>query len=198
LTVNQCARGSDVSGTKIKADRVDKNSTIQDQIKESTDVSGGIEAVQKQIEGLAHKLIRKSSGKAVSLGIGVAGQIDKKTGAVAYAPNLKWHDVPLDANLEKGLDLPVFVLNDVRAAAWGEWLHGAGKECDHMICIFVGTGIGGGIVSEGKTVKGASNSAGEIGHMTVQLDGPRCHCGNRGCLEALAGSWAIERNAKEA
>src|SRR5699024_8563710 len=113
-------------------------------------------------------------------------------------PNLKWHDVPLDANLEKRLDLPVFVLNDVRAAAWGEWLHGAGKECDHMICMFVGTGIGGGIVSEGKMVKGASNSAGEIGHMTVQLDGPRCHCGNRGCLEALAGSWALERDAKEA
>src|SRR5699024_7621202 len=86
----------------------------------------------------------------------------------------------------------------VRAAAWGEWMHGAGKECNHMICMFVGTGIGGGIVSEGKMVEGGSNSAGEIGHMTVQLDGPRCHCGNKGCLEALAGSWAIERDAKEA
>ncbi|HLR24778.1 MAG TPA: ROK family protein, partial [Fodinibius sp.] len=142
MTADKWAIGIDLGGTKIKAARVDESGTIQDQIKESTDVSG-VKAVQKQIEGLAHKLIRKSSGKAVSLGIGVAGQIDKETGAVAYAPNLKWHDVPLDTNLEKRLDLPVFVLNDVRAAAWGEWLHGAGKECDHMICMFVGTGIGG-------------------------------------------------------
>lgn len=198
MSTKRWSIGIDLGGTKIEAAHVDEDGTIKDVERVKTDVSGGAKAVQKQIEDLANTLIKKASDVPVSLGIGVAGQIDKKTGAVSYAPNLKWHDVPLDAELEKQLDIPVTVLNDVRAAAWGEWLHGAGKGCRDMICIFVGTGVGGGIVSEGRMVEGASNAAGEVGHMTVMLDGPKCHCGNKGCLEALAGSWAIERDVREA
>ncbi len=190
--------GIDLGGTKIKAARVDESGTIRNEIEEKTDVSGGVESVQYQIEKLAIKLTEGASTKPVSLGIGVAGQIDKQTGAVTYAPNLDWHDVPLDAALEKELDIPVTVLNDVRAAAWGEWLHGAGQGCRDMICIFVGTGVGGSFVSEGRMVEGGSNAAGEAGHMTVLLDGPECRCGNRGCLEALIGSWAIQRDARKA
>ena len=189
--------GIDLGGTKIKAAHVDKEGTIQNEAEEKTDVSGGVEAVQSQIEKLANKLIDDASTPPRSLGIGVAGQIDKATGAVSYAPNLDWHDVPLDAALEETLNIPVTVLNDVRAAAWGEWLHGAGRGCRDMICIFVGTGVGGGIVSESHMVEGGSNTAGEVGHMTVLLDGPKCHCGNRGCLEALIGSWAIQRDARQ-
>jgi glucokinase len=94
--------------------------------------------------------------------------------------------------------LPVVVTNDVRAAAWGEWLHGAGQGCDDLVCLFVGTGIGGGVVSGGRMLAGCSNAAGELGHITVDLHGPQCHCGNQGCLEALAGGWAIARRAQEA
>ncbi len=90
------------------------------------------------------------------------------------------------------------VTNDVRAATWGEWIHGAGKGCDDLVCIFVGTGIGGGVVSGGKLLSGCSNTAAEIGHMTIDLNGPPCTCGHRGCLEALAGGWAIARRARQA
>jgi glucokinase len=84
------------------------------------------------------------------------------------------------------------------AATWGEWLYGAGRGCDDLVCLFVGTGIGGGVVSAGRMLSGSSNTAGELGHITVDLHGPPCHCGNRGCLEALAGGWAIARRAREA
>jgi glucokinase len=81
---------------------------------------------------------------------------------------------------------------------WGEWLHGAGQGCDDLICLFVGTGVGGGIVSGGHMLSGCSNTAGELGHIPVDLNGPDCHCGNHGCLEAHAGGWAIARRAREA
>jgi glucokinase len=192
------AIGVDLGGTKIETAHVDEDGNIQNRERVKTHVSKGAEEVERQIQQLAEKLIKDASNDPVSLGIGVAGQINKENGAVRYAPNLNWENLPLNDDLEKKLNMPVTVLNDVRAAAWGEWLHGAGKSYRDMICIFIGTGIGGGIVSEGKMLKGASNIAGEIGHMTVQLNGPKCHCGNKGCLEALAGSWAIERDAKQA
>ena len=94
--------------------------------------------------------------------------------------------------------MPVVITNDVRAATWGEWLHGAGQGVEDLICLFIGTGIGGGVVSGGRVLTGASNSAGELGHMTIDLHGPPCTCGNRGCLEALAGGWAIARRALQA
>ena len=90
------------------------------------------------------------------------------------------------------------VTNDVRAATWGEWRHGAGQGAEDLICLFIGTGIGGGVVSGGRMLTGCTNTAGELGHMTTDLNGPRCTCGHRGCLEALAGGWAIARRAREA
>jgi glucokinase len=96
------------------------------------------------------------------------------------------------------MNIPVTVCNDVRAATWGEWLYGAGKDCDNLICILIGTGIGSGIVSGGKILEGYNNTADEIGHITIDMNGPVCHCGNKGCFEALAGGWAIERDARQA
>ena len=115
---------------------------------------------------------------------------------VRFAPNLGWHEVPLAAGISSALEVPVILMNDVRAATWGEWLHGAGRDCDDLVCVFVGTGIGAGIVSGGRMLTGCTNTAGEIGHMTIDLDGPRCTCRNSGCLEALAGGWAIARIAR--
>jgi len=135
---------------------------------------------------------------AVGLGVGIAGQIGTSGKTVRFAPNLAWHDVPLQAALQRQLGLPVVLLNDVRAATWAEWLFGAGRGCDDLVCLFVGTGIGGGVVSGGRMLDGSSNTAGELGHVTVDLNGPRCHCGNHGCLEALAGGWAISRRVQEA
>jgi glucokinase len=131
------------------------------------------------------------------VGIGMAGQIDGATGTVRFAPNLGWREVPLRADIEVALDVPVIVTNDVRAAMWGEWLHGAGKGYDDVLSLFVGTGIGGGVVSNGRIVAGCANTAGEFGHITIELKGPLCTCGNQGCLEALAGGWAIARQAQD-
>jgi len=105
--------------------------------------------------------------------------------------------VPLRADLETLTDLRTAVVNDVRAAMWGEWLFGAGRGSRDLVCVFVGTGIGGGIISGGRVLEGCSNTAGEIGHMTIDLNGPVCHCGNRGCLEAVAGGWGIARKTRE-
>ncbi len=115
-----------------------------------------------------------------------------------FAPNLKWHDFPLKDNIEKALKIPTRIVNDVRAITLGEWLYGGGRGCRDLLCVFIGTGIGGGVVSGGQLLTGCSNTFGEIGHLTIDYDGPLCTCGKMGCLEALAGGWGIAARAKEA
>ncbi len=151
---------------------------------------------KSKLSSSSGKLIDKTGCSPVGVGVGVAGQIKSENGEVRFAPNLDWHDVPLQAELQAALDLPVAVTNDVRAITWGEWRFGAGKGCDNLICMFVGTGVGGGMVTGGKMVAGCSNTAGEIGHIVVDMHGPVCNCGNRGCLEILAGGLAIGKRAQ--
>lgn len=193
----KCAIGVDLGGTKIAMGAVDGEGSVLRLLRYETDVSGGPSAVMGQIARGVAQLKRDGALPVVGMGIGVAGQVDPETGSVRFAPNLDWRDVSLRACLEESTGAPVTVVNDVRAALWGEWLFGAGRGFDHLICAFVGTGVGGGIVSSGQVLDGCTNTAGEIGHMTVDLQGPVCHCGNQGCLEALAGGWGIERKARE-
>lgn len=191
--------GVDLGGTKLEVGIVDSSGHVIDHRLIKTKVKEGPKAVIKDIVNAINELRQKhSEGIIGAIGVGIAGQIDKKNGTVNFAPNLNWHDVPLQNELQDSLNLPVFVINDVRAAAWGEWLFGAGKGSDDILCLFVGTGIGGGIVSGGRMLTGCSNSAGEIGHMTIDKNGPKCTCGNIGCFEALAGGWAIARRTREA
>ncbi len=133
----------------------------------------------------------------VGVGVGVAGQIEPD-GTVAFAPNLGWHHVPLRREIAKIVGRPVTVLNDVRAITFGIWKHGAGKGIDDLVCIFIGTGVGGGIVADGTFRRGAHGTAGEVGHMTILAGGRQCHCPNRGCWEAYIGGWAIAERAREA
>jgi glucokinase len=135
--------------------------------------------------------------EALAVGVGVAGQVDK-AGTVAFAPNLRWHDVPLGREIAKATDCPVRVTNDVRAITYGIWRHGAGKGIDDLVCIFIGTGVGGGIIAEGRLRTGANGTAGEVGHMTIEAGGRKCTCPNRGCWEAYVGGWAIAQRAREA
>lgn len=193
-----CTLGVDLGGTKIKLALVSGDGRILDQRRLATDAAGGGKRVREQIATACRELQADAETAPAGLGIGVAGQIRAADGLVRFAPNLDWHDVPLREWLEADLDLPVALVNDVRAATWGEWLFGAGRQCEDLVCVFVGTGIGGGIVSGGRVLSGSSNTAGEIGHMTIDLHGPPCHCDNNGCLEALAGGWAIARRAREA
>lgn len=129
-----------------------------------------------------------------SIGVAAAGQIHPETQAVVYAPNLNWQDVPLKTRLESRLKLPVWVENDVRAAAWGEFCFGAGRGSQSLLAVFVGTGVGSGAILAGHLWRGAFNVAGEIGHTQVVPDGIPCACGQRGCLEAYcSGSGLIRR-----
>lgn len=191
------ALGVDLGGTKIEVAAVDDAGEVLHRRRVPTP-TGDAEAVSAAIVKAVKEIREELSDDPVGVGIGVAGQVERDTGVVRFAPNLEWHDVPLGKSLEEALGLRVVVLNDVRAVALGEWLSGAGRNTDDMVCVFVGTGIGGGIVSAGHLLEGCSNAAGEIGHMVVAVDGPACHCGRSGCLEALAGGWAIARDARAA
>lgn len=190
--------GVDLGGTKIEVAQVDASGRVLMRKRLATRTGEGPAVIQSDIIKTVLDLQDKAGARPMGLGIGVAGQVDAITGTVHFAMNLGWRDVPIGEILSDTLGLPVFVTNDVRAATWGEWLHGAGRGCDDIICLFVGTGIGGGVVSGGRMLTGCSNSAGELGHITVDLHGPLCHCGNHGCMEALAGGWAIGRIGREA
>jgi glucokinase len=198
MTEHLWAMGVDLGGTKVEVAQVDAFGHLLQRVRRATDVKDGPGAIETEIRTAARELEASAGCPPAGVGVGVAGQIETSTGIVRFAPNLGWRDVPLQADLAQALGLPVVVLNDVRAATWGEWLHGAGQGVNDLVCLFVGTGIGGGVVSGGRMLSGCSNTAGELGHMTIDLHGPPCHCGNRGCLEALAGGWAIARRAQEA
>lgn len=191
--------GVDLGGTKLDVGLVDNQGVVRHHLLLKTKAKEGAQAVIDDIIAAITELKKQQPHERIlGVGIGIAGQIEKSTGVVRFAPNLDWHDIPLQEQLKKALKLPVHVINDVRAATWGEWLYGAGRGFDDLLCIFVGTGIGGGVVSGGNMLFGFSNAAGEVGHMTIDLKGPACSCGNRGCFEALASGWAIARSTKDA
>ena len=190
--------GVDLGGTKVETALVDAEGHILASSRYPTESEKGPAGVIADIKASVKVCLSEASGKVVALGIGVAGQVDRMAGAVRFAPNLGGRDVPLGSELEKGLGLPVVVTNDVRAATWGEWCHVAGQGVSDLVCLFVGTGIGAGVISGGKFLEGTSNSAGELGHMTLVAGGRTCRCPNYGCLEAYAGGWAIAERAQEA
>jgi glucokinase len=198
MAENPWAIGVDLGGTKIEIARVDVEGRLSQRLRRPTNIQRGPAAVKAEIVAAVRDLQQGASSRLVGVGVGVAGQVDSKRGMVRFAPNLAWRDESLQPDLKQALGLPVVIVNDVRAATLGEWLYGAGQGCNDLICLFVGTGIGGGVVSGGQLLSGCSNTAGELGHITIDMHGPSCHCGNRGCLEALAGGWAIARQAKEA
>ena len=190
--------GVDLGGTKVETSLVDTTGHILASHRSPTQPDKGPEGVIADVIQCVKNCLGEASKSARALGIGMAGQIEKDTGIVRFAPNLGWHNVPLKAKLEEALELPVVVTNDVRAATYGEWSYGAGQNVDDLVCLFVGTGVGGGIVSGGRLLEGCFNTAGELGHLTIVTNGRQCHCRNRGCLEAYAGGWAIAERAQEA
>lgn len=195
--VNPITLGVDLGGTKIKAALVDATGHILTIHDCPTHSEKGAEGVIANVLTCIDGCLKKVSQEAHALGIGIAGQVDLK-GIVRYAPNLKWQNVPLKDKLEENLRKPVIVTNDVRAATWGEWRYGSGKGLRDLVVLFVGTGIGGGVVSGGNMMIGCSNTGGELGHITIVSGGRKCRCPNIGCLEAYAGGWAIAERAQEA
>jgi glucokinase len=198
VTEERCSFGVDVGGTTITVAEVDARGQVRHRIKRPTEAEAGPEAVKEKIVSMVQELLGETSSDPVAVGVGVAGQVHLEEGVVRFAPNLDWYDVSIGSDLSRRLDLPVMVTNDVRAATWGEWIHGAGQGYNELVCLFVGTGIGGGVVCNGEMIIGCEHCAGELGHTTIDMYGPLCHCGNRGCMEALAGGWAIARQAQKA
>jgi len=191
------AVGVDLGGTKIQAAVVDSGGRVVASHRQDTDVEGGPSKAVDDIVRCIRACVADLS-EIRTVGVGVAGQVDAAAGVVRSAPNLKWTDFPLGERLEQALGVPVVVENDVRAIMWGVWRHGAGLGIDDLIVMFVGTGVGGGIVSGGQLITGDRGMAGELGHMTVVSGGRRCTCGHNGCIEAYVGGWAIAERAREA
>lgn len=189
--------GVDLGGTKVETALVDARGKILSSHRYPTQAEKGADRIIADVVACVNQCLSKGGEEAQALGIGIAAQVNQ-SGVVLSSPNLGWKDVPLKAMLEEKLKLPVIVTNDVRAASWGEWHFGAGKGVDNLVVVFVGTGIGGGVVSGGRMLEGCSNTAGEIGHSTLIVEGRNCHCPNKGCLEAYAGGWAIAERAQEA
>lgn len=188
--------GIDLGGTKILIGLVEKESgKVVSHIKKKTKKEKGPEnIVRKMVEGVEELL--EESGKSFteisSIGIGSAGQIDRKNGIIIGAPNLDCYNLNLKEILQDKFNIPVFVGNDVEVATIGEQKFGAGKGCADFVCVFVGTGIGSAIVKKGHIIYGATGTAGELGHIIVDLNGRPCACGAHGCLEAYASRSAIE------
>jgi glucokinase len=189
--------GVDLGGTKVSMALVDARGQILSDNRYPTNPDMGSEAIGADLIDAINKFQEQSKQGASALGIGVAGQIDS-AGIVRCSPNLPFHDEPLKARLEEELGLPVLVTNDVNAVTYAEWHYGSGKGMDDIVVVFVGTGIGGGVVSGGRLIEGCNNTAGELGHTTIVVEGRKCRCPNLGCLEAYAGGWAIAERAKEA
>jgi glucokinase len=189
--------GADIGGTKIGTVLLDADGAIVEEHRHPTEADEGAVAVLDRIARCFTECFTAYRTRIAKLGIGVAGQVDAETGAVLFAPNLEWTDVPVAEHLQAALGLPVVVTNDVRAATWGEWAVGAGRGADDLVVVFVGTGVGGGIVSGGQLLTGASNTFGELGHVPVTVGGRPCRCGGVGCVEAYAGGWAIGDRARE-
>lgn len=189
--------GVDLGGTKVLTALVDGQGNIVASEQHPTDAGKGPDGVVADIVACVRGCLDKTPDGGSALGIGVAGQVDATSGTVNFALNLGWRDVPLGLKLEAALGVPVIVANDVRAAAWGEWLHGAGRGVSDLVTVFIGTGVGGAVIEDDRMIKGCGNAAGELGHVTVVARGRQCRCPNRGCLEAYVGGWAIAERAQE-
>ncbi len=190
------AIGIDLGGTKILAGLVDKASgKVLFDVKNKTKKVKGNEKILKKIYETVEELLNVSEVKKEdisSIGIGLAGQVDRESGILISGINLKCRNLEVKKALEKKFGIKTYIGNDVEVAALGELKFGAGAGYKDIVCIFVGTGIGSSVIKEGKIHLGASGCAGEIGHIIVDLNGRACACGAHGCLEAYASRGAIE------
>ena len=188
------AVGVDVGGTKIAAGVVTPDGKILDEVRYPTPHSPGT-----LVETIARAISEVGDGPQVGgVCLAVPGLILAQANKVVFSPNLRAVEgIPLKDELEPKIGMPLTIENDGNAAAWGEFRFGVGSEADHLVFVALGTGIGGGVITQGILMRGAQGSGGELGHVTIQATGPRCACGNNGCLEALASGTAIGRRARE-
>lgn len=186
--------GVDVGGTKVAAGVVDESGAILAQTRVDTPPHDP-GAVERAITSVVQELRGRHEIEAV--GIGVAGFVDRERANVYFAPNLRWEHVALRETIGAALGLPVVVENDANAAAWGEFRYGAGRDETFLVCVTVGTGIGGGVIADSELFRGGFGIAAEIGHIQMVENGRLCPCGQRGCWEQYGSGNALVRDARE-
>jgi glucokinase len=186
--------GIDVGGTKIAAGVVDEDGTVVEKLRVESPAAD-VEEIEDAIAGLVTELAARH--EITGVGVGAAGYVDRSRATVLFAPNLAWRDVPLKAELEKRVEVPVVIENDANAAAWGEFRFGAGHDVDDLLLVTLGTGVGGGLVVDGELYRGGFGVAAEIGHLRLVPGGVRCGCGKRGCLEQYASGSALVRDVRD-
>jgi glucokinase len=188
------AAGVDVGGTKIAAGVVTPEGEILKETRYPTPNSE-----RRLVNSIARAVEEVTDGFEVGgVCLAVPGLIFAQKNQVVFSPNLHAIEgIPLKDELEPRIGLPLTIENDANAAAWGEFRFGTGSAVEHLIFVTLGTGIGGGVITHGILMRGAHGAGGELGHVTIEATGPRCACGNRGCLEALASGTAIQRRARE-
>ncbi|SDW46240.1 glucokinase [Marininema mesophilum] len=199
--MNKHALGIDIGGTQVKMGIVDARGQLLGRIEHPTPQKEGAEAALLEIASVAKQLATEANipwKDIAGVGVGLPGFLDIPQGHIVQLPNLSWNDVPIRKILEKALALPVTIDNDANVAALGEAWSGAGVGVKDLICITLGTGVGGGIIANGGLVHGSTGMAGEIGHIPVKQDGALCGCGRHGCLETIASATGVMRLMQEA
>ncbi|WP_239330705.1 ROK family glucokinase [Frankia sp. CiP3] len=189
--------GVDVGGTKVAAGVVDRDGAVLASVRWPTPTKEPAEVADSIAAAVDDLRAAVSPRPVEAVGIGAAGWIDRERSHVLFAPNLAWRNEPLRDEVSARIGLPVIVENDANAMAWGEYRFGAGRGHDDLLCVTVGTGIGGGIVLDGKLYRGHAGIGAEIGHMQMVPGGHPCGCGNRGCFEQYASGRALVRTAQE-
>lgn len=191
--------GVDVGGTKIAAAVITDEGKVVSRGYGSTPAQAGPQVVIDNIFATIDRTISSSNvvlSQLSGIGIAAAGIIDSRKGKVIFSPNLPgWHEVPLGDAVRQRFNVSTYLGNDASLAALGEWRFGVKKQVANLIYVTVSTGIGGGIICNGKPYTGVLGAAGEIGHMTIDVNGPRCNCGSVGCWETLASGTALAREA---
>ena len=193
--------GVDFGGTKIYAGVFDARLELVGTTRVSTKAERGPDSVIDRIARCVRDAADEcdlSLKNVRGVGIGAPGAVDTENGRVIFAPNLGWKDVPLQKELEKKLELPVFLDNDCAVSMTGVYEVELKRKPQHALGIFIGTGIGGALVVHGQLYRGFNGTAGEVGHMVIAAGGPKCSCGNQGCFEALASRTALFRRVFEA
>ena len=186
--------GVDIGGTKMMATVFNGKFEEQGQCRKRSKGKNGNETAEGRISRVIRAALAEAGNPEIrGIGVGSPGPLDPVTGVIIDTPNLGWKNFPLANMLSKEFDVPVVVDNDVNVGTYGEWCFGDVDDCEDIVGVFPGTGIGGGIIINRKLLHGFSGAAGEIGHMTIDVDGPYCGCGKRGCLEAVASRIAIAK-----
>ncbi|MBL8879598.1 MAG: ROK family protein [Phycisphaerales bacterium] len=197
----QMTIGIDVGGTNMRAALLDERAAVRQRVSTETLAAEGFDAVMQRCAGLVTALLTNANATNADwpIGIGVPGPLSHKTGVVLNAPNLPgWKNAPVRDRLAALTERIVVVENDANAAAYGEFVAGAGEKSGDMVMLTLGTGIGGGVILNGELIRGHFDNAGEIGHMVVEPAGRECPCGQRGCLERYASAAAIADRVREA